>query len=309
LDQCSTESQSLSHQLSPPILDRRGLLPALSWLAIEHDEKHGLRVTTDFDTTAEPADPVVRTILFHAVRELLFNIVKHANVRKAEVTVTSNDQFIRIEVRDAGVGFDPIAAGEKSSALGLHSIRERLRLFGGELELIATPGKGARAILRAPLKRVTSPYPETANPELFSVGPRMGKAPSPAETRYAEHPIKILLVDDHPVLRTSMAEMLAPHAGFSVIAEAGDGIEAVATALRLKPDVILMDVSMPHLNGIEATRRILAKLPEARVIGFSLHESATMAQAMRDAGAIDYFRKNEPVAVLLEKILSHFHPS
>jgi DNA-binding NarL/FixJ family response regulator len=92
-----------------------------------------------------------------------------------------------------------------------------------------------------------------------------------------------------------------------VVGEASDGAEAVTAAMRLKPDVVLMDVSMPQLNGIEATRRIVAQLQNVRVIGISLHETEFMAEAMREAGAIDYFRKNEPVAVLLEKILRHMN--
>jgi CheY-like chemotaxis protein len=346
LDECITESQSLSHHLSPPILDKMGLLPALAWLAEEQEDKHGLAVVLSYDEGIEPVDPVVAAILFHAVRELLFNIVKHAKVKQAEVHVTSADQRISIEVRDAGVGFDPSIAGDKAGALGLHSIRERLRLFGGELEMIATPGKGARAILHAPLGevgaavqpqamrlRVSSVMARTGDPALRSsetgAGParkrepikrkiestRVARRPAAdrssvhreAESASAERRVRILLVDDHPLTRSFLTEMLSPYNGIEVVGEASDGAEAVTAAMRLKPDVVLMDVSMPQLNGIEATRRIVAQLQNVRVIGISLHETEFMAEAMREAGAIDYFRKNEPVAVLLEKILRHMN--
>jgi PAS domain S-box-containing protein len=329
LDDCITESQSLSHQLSPPILNKLGLLPALAWLADEQQEKHDLVVAMRCDRAVEPADPVVRTILFHAVRELLFNIVKHARVKQAEILVTSINQRIRIEVRDSGIGFDPSSAGEKPNALGLHSIRERLRLFGGELDVVATPGKGAKVILHAPLDHASlgpsedpstratgsgrsfaaSSIPHSLNVTSVSPGgvvKEFPAAPPEAEPAPGARPrTRILLVDDHPLMRSVLAEMLAPYSEIDVVGEAGDGAEALSAAVRLNPDLILMDVSMPHLNGIEATRRILTVMPETRVVGLSLHETESMAQAMREAGAVDYFRKNEPAAVLLEKILRH----
>ena len=75
-----------------------------------------------------------------------------------------------------------------------------------------------------------------------------------------------------------------------VIGEAPDGVEAIEKARRLQPDVIIMDVNMPRMNGIEATRRIKAEMPGVRVIAFSLHQQSDMAKAMRDAGADDYLR-------------------
>ena len=89
-----------------------------------------------------------------------------------------------------------------------------------------------------------------------------------------------------------MASLLGDQPDVEVVAEASDGEAAVDLALRTRPDVIIMDVTMPRLNGIEATRKITAILPEVRVIGLSMHEEADMAEAMRRAGAVEYFPKD-----------------
>jgi DNA-binding NarL/FixJ family response regulator len=99
------------------------------------------------------------------------------------------------------------------------------------------------------------------------------------------------LVDDHPLLRKCLAELLFDQPGIDLIGEATDGEEAVEMALQLRPDVILMDVSMPKMDGIEATRRIKESAPDIRIIGLSSHERGEMESTMRNAGADDYLVK------------------
>ena len=83
--------------------------------------------------------------------------------------------------------------------------------------------------------------------------------------------IKILLVDDHKIVRAGLRAVIAGHPEMGVVAEAGDGRTAVELADEVSPDVIIMDISMPGLNGTEATRRILESNPDARVIALSMH--------------------------------------
>jgi DNA-binding NarL/FixJ family response regulator len=114
--------------------------------------------------------------------------------------------------------------------------------------------------------------------------------------------IRVLLADDHAVLRAGMASLLNDELDIEVVGEACDGQMAVELALDLQPDVILMDVTMPRLNGVEATRRIMAKLPQARIIGLSMHDQASMDMAMRRAGARAYLTKDGQCESLIEAI-------
>jgi len=102
---------------------------------------------------------------------------------------------------------------------------------------------------------------------------------------------RLLLVDDHKLLRQGLRRAVE-EAGFDVVGEAGDGEEAVRLAIELHPDLVLMDVTMPVLDGIEATRRLRNSLPEARVVILTMHgEEETIAQALR-AGAVAYLLKD-----------------
>jgi len=104
------------------------------------------------------------------------------------------------------------------------------------------------------------------------------------------HP-RLLLVDDHTLLRQGLRRAVED-AGFDVVGEAGNGEEAVRLAVELQPDLVLMDVSMPVLDGIEATRRLRQSTPEARVVMLTMHgEEETIAQALR-AGAVAYLLKD-----------------
>jgi len=153
LDDAIKASRVLTIELSPPILYDAGLVPALEWLARWMREKHGLTTAVDADEAAEPQSEDVRALLFEAVRELLFNVVKHANIDEATVLIQRTpENSIEITVEDTGSGFDPHAApkGREGAGFGLFSIRERFSLVGGHVEVQSEPGKGTRVTLTVP---------------------------------------------------------------------------------------------------------------------------------------------------------------
>lgn len=105
-------------------------------------------------------------------------------------------------------------------------------------------------------------------------------------------PIRILLADDHTVVRKGLRLLLESHAGFKVIADAENGREAVALAGEHRPDVVVMDVAMPILNGIEAARQICANLPETAVVFLSMHSDEGYVLKALKAGARAYLLKD-----------------
>jgi two-component system, NarL family, response regulator NreC len=104
--------------------------------------------------------------------------------------------------------------------------------------------------------------------------------------------IRILLADDHRIVRDGLRSLIESHTGLEVIGEADDGHEAVRLAWKLKPDVVLMDVAMPDLNGMDATRRILEDTPKVRVLGLSMHADRRFVGEMLRAGASGYLLKD-----------------
>ena len=114
--------------------------------------------------------------------------------------------------------------------------------------------------------------------------------------------MRVLVADDHAAMRQSLVQALESEPDMEVVGEASNGGVAVELAKQLHPDVILMDVVMPQLNGIEATRRITAECPQVRVIGLSVHDSRAYADGMRRAGACAYVLKDCDMEDLIREI-------
>jgi DNA-binding NarL/FixJ family response regulator len=114
--------------------------------------------------------------------------------------------------------------------------------------------------------------------------------------------IRILLADDHTVMRRGLRMLLESHAGFQVVAEASDGRQAVAQAESLRPDVAVLDVAMPNLGGIEAAQRIVAALPHTAVVILSMHSDEGYVLRALKAGAKGYLLKDSAEGDLLDAI-------
>ncbi len=115
-------------------------------------------------------------------------------------------------------------------------------------------------------------------------------------------PIRILLADDHTVVRKGLRLLLESHPGFTVVADAANGREAVAMAEEYKPDVIVMDVAMPILNGIEAARQILARAPQVSVVFLSMHADESYVLRALKAGARAYLLKDSAEQDLIHAV-------
>ncbi len=115
-------------------------------------------------------------------------------------------------------------------------------------------------------------------------------------------PTTILLADDHQITREGLRLLLANEPDMEVIAEADNGRTAVKLALKFKPDIIVMDVSMPDLNGMEATRQILTDLPKTKILGLSMHSHRNYVVGMLKAGVSGYLLKNCAFVELVQAI-------
>ena len=121
--------------------------------------------------------------------------------------------------------------------------------------------------------------------------------------------MRVLVVDDHEIMRNGLADMLGMSEGLEIVGKAADGREAVEMASGLEPDVILMDIGMEPMNGIEATRIIAEQHPEIRIIGLSVHEEGDLSEQMREAGAAAFVTKGAAIEKLLAAIRGEDEPS
>ena len=320
LNKALNYSRTLMAELSPPILQEHGLPAGLKWLG-EQMQRRGLTVTVDIVDAAGwslPEDSAV--LLFQSVRELLMNALKHADSKEVAVRLERGEGNLRIEVRDDGVGFDLAAATAAvatnptamSSKFGLFSIRERMTSLGGWFDLQSAPGQGTTAILALPLSGGAA-----ASAELGVLRSELGR-PEPGvlsdqarnsepKTQHSnlhqrDAKIRVLLVDDHAMVRQGLRSVLDSYADIEVVGEAWNGEEAVALVERLQPALVVMDITMPKMNGIEATTRIKARYPHTIVIGLSVNAGGANEEAMKNAGAAMLLTKEAAVDELYRAI-------
>jgi len=115
-------------------------------------------------------------------------------------------------------------------------------------------------------------------------------------------PISIMLVDDHEVVRTGLKSFLESQEGLEVIAEASSGAEALELSLDKRPDVVIMDISMPDMDGLETTRRMIISCPECRVLALTVHNDKQYFFEMLSAGATGYITKQSAAEDLVDAI-------
>ena len=298
-------TRSLVAELAPPALQEFGLLEGFEWLA-EQMKNHGLRVTVNKHVQDVVLGSDQAVLVFQSTRELLFNVLKHAGTDQAVLTIDRNgDGHLIVTVKDEGRGFDPHAMppqNDERKRFGLFSVRERTEAMGGNLEVTSASNQGTCAALIVPYWPVqsdqrTAPAPSVSpggTPSISGPSSELGNGePSDQSASESTHAgvLRVLLADDHAMVRQGLRSILDSYPDISIVGEAADGEEAVELAGQLAPDVIVMDVNMPKVDGIEATRRIKARWPGITIVGLSVSTAAQVESLLLESGASCYVSK------------------
>ena len=227
----------------------------------------GLEVVVQREGAAVALPAGVDLSAYRIVQEALTNTLRHAHATRAEVTVRYAADAVAIEVTDDGGGGapDPEAGGGH----GLVGMRERAALVGGTIEIGAAPQGGFRIRAELPL----------------------GIA--------GMSTIRVLLADDQALVREGFRHIIDAREDLEVVGEADDGREAIALAERTHPHVILMDVRMPNLDGIEATRRLVASGHPARIVILTTFDLDEAVFGALRAGASGFMLKDIRAAELV----------
>ena len=157
LKEAVATARTTTANLSPPVLEGEGLAQAFRWLGSDMKERYDLSVKVDAPEPLTFPSEAKRVLLFNLVRELLFNVIKHAGVDEATVSLAQDDEQFVVSVSDLGVGFDPAVLDDEheGTGLGLSGVRKRLQLFGGHLEVQTTSGEGTRVTVLLPTAALT----------------------------------------------------------------------------------------------------------------------------------------------------------
>ena len=303
-----TYTRTLAADLCPPVLHEFGLQGALQWLANQmrrQDMVVAVELADEEDLGLSEDQAV---LLFQSVRELLMNASKHAATGEAWVKLFRANGNLHIQVRDEGVGFESVEANGINSSppkFGLFSIRERMKALGGVLDIQSSPGVGTTATMRIPLtirEGTASRMDASVESETVKLGGLSRPSVWDSSACNASATLRVLLVDDHAMVRQGLRSVLETYSDIEVIGEASDGHQAVLSAEELQPSVIVMDINMPKMNGIEATRYIKQETPDVIVIGLSVNADENNQQAMRDAGAAMLLTKEAAVEQLYSAI-------
>jgi PAS domain S-box-containing protein len=294
INQSIQTSRSLTAELYPPVL-QQGLSAVLKWTVRWMSENHGLTIDLQIDPDIEPKKEDITAFLYQSTRELLLNVIKHSGVKSARLEMSCDEEQkqLRVTVSDRGAGFDTGAVlKNEGTGFGLFSIHERLQLMGGTILIESSPGNGASFSLIVPLESK-----EEKEDEVILEIKTEDKI-----TKTDKDKIRTLVVDDHAVVRQGISALLSFHSDIELVGEAGDGQEAVEKARQLHPDVILMDINMPKMDGIQATQIIHSELPYVRIIGLSIHDKEDQGDQMIQAGASAYCAKDGSTDEILSEI-------
>jgi CheY-like chemotaxis protein len=262
-------------------------------------ESYGFQVqsTIEIDTDRTPKE--IEIFVYRSMQELLLNCAKHAGANRVTLEIRCREKLLTATMTDDGTGFDISELkinGGNEGGFGLYSIQQRVIALGGSFNVQSIADNGSRFAFEIPLASENGAGFES-KPEKSAGGEKLefGKNEKPDV-------ITVLIADDHAVMRQGLASLLRNRSDIEVVAEAADGEQAVALALQFRPAVVMMDFSMPLLNGADATRRIKKAAPEIEVIGLSMYAAQDKEKMMLDAGAQTYLTKDVQAKELIAAI-------
>ncbi len=293
--QISEEIRTLSYVLHPPLLDELGLTSAVRWYTKGFEARTGIHVEIDIPANFQRLPSDVEVTLFRIMQESLTNVHRYSGSATAFVRVLCSDSQVSLAVGDRGKGMRSDAAGAVVSGdtavlgVGIQGMRERMRQLSGNLEIHSRPNEGTVVTatvtipeldskLRAELEgSADRPHADVDVGELTD-------APSSGRKR-------ILIADDHEVLRRGVRTLLGTESEWEICGEAIDGKDAVDKSAALSPDLVILDVNMPVLNGLAAVRQILRLRPQPKVLVFTVHDSDQTMMEVQATGAHGYLSK------------------
>ena len=245
----------------------------------------------------------LRLAIYRVTQEALTNVLKHTNASKVDVKLDHpSEDTVTLRIRDNGCGFD---VNSTTPGFGILSMEDYCGAVGGTLKVESTPGEGTAIMISVPIPESTA----TSRPKIAEdlVKPAAtalaangnGKVSADpwhangANGREQKQATTLLIVDDQPDFCGLIKDLLKPYEDFSVAAESHDGTSALRLVEELQPDVVLLDVEMPGVHGLETAYEIHSNFPGVRVVLMSAYHQREYIEGSLAAGASDFIHKAE----------------
>jgi PAS domain S-box-containing protein len=276
--------RQISHRMHPSVLEHLGLSKALGHLWADFSKREGIPVRFQSEVLTIDVPRSTGASFYRIAQEALRNISKHANAVDVEVKLAVVGQALQLCIIDSGAGFETSAV---KSGLGLHSMRERTELASGSFTVTSELGSGTRIVVSVPLH-------ESYRRQTLLAGNDVERPDEHIKLQTMK--CRLLIGDDHPLFASGVAKLLEEI--YEVVGMVGDGLELVRAAERLKPDLVLLDISMPIMDGFEAARRIRRSVPDAKLLFLTTYSSPTYAEEAFKSGADGYLVKHAALSEL-----------
>jgi two-component system NarL family sensor kinase len=299
--QIGEEIRTLSYILHPPLLDECGLASAVHWYAEGFQKRSGIKLEVAIDAGVPRLSIDAETTLFRVVQESLTNVHRYSGSSAAKIRISKDAGEVQLEIIDYGQGIKTGAArakldGPAPLGVGIPGMRERLHQLGGALS-VDFGTNGTRVMAALPYKKAGEEFEDGESRSSLSFALR-----SAQDARR-----RILIADDHELMRRGLRGLLESHDEWAVCGEAVEGREVVRKSAELEPDLVIMDVNLPGLSGIEAAVQIRQEREAAKILFFTVHDSDEVIREIIDAGAHGYVAKSrasQDLVAAVRKVLS-----
>jgi len=286
------EIRTLSYLLHPPLLDECGLASAVLWYAEGFKKRSGIHLNVFIDEELVRLTTDAETALFRVLQESLTNVHRYSGSPSAEIRIFQSASKVHLDIVDHGKGVKtgserPTFAGAPTLGVGIPGMRERIRQLGGQLE-VEFSNEGTRVHASLPVEASAEESVSQSSGELFRDKENFHQA-NPRQRPDVRK--RILIADDHEVMRRGVRGLLESQEAWSVCGEAIEGTEAISKTRELQPDLLILDVSMPGMSGIEAALQILKDDPNMKILFFTMHDSPQMMREISNVGAWGYVAK------------------
>jgi two-component system, NarL family, sensor kinase len=281
------EIRTLSYLLHPPLLDECGLASAVLWYAEGFKKRSGIHLNVAIDEELVRLTSDAETALFRVLQESLTNVHRYSGSPSAEIRIFQSARKVHLEIVDHGKGVKAGTdrssfAGAPTLGVGIPGMRERIRQLGGQLE-VEFSDEGTRVAASLPMEASAEESVLQSSSEIFRDNDNGRQRPLVRK--------RILIADDHEVMRRGVRGLVESQEEWSVCGEAIEGNEAISKTRELHPDLLILDVSMPGVSGIDAALQILKDDPDIKILFFTMHDSPQMMREISNVGAWGYVAK------------------